>query len=101
MLPEDLLQFLLDFLGPDDVLSLADADLDCDFGAQAAELRILIRNRRAIIKSCPFLDFDDLGAVVAAWLDIDIVVSQQVQLHASGRLRSTFQEGWRLPAPGA
>ena len=79
--PEELLHELFDFLVTEDVLCLADANLDCALGLIATEIRLLVRLRRAIISSCPWLEPADLSALVVAFVETDPVISQQVHNH--------------------
>jgi len=75
-------------------LVLGDAELDCGFGREAVKLRRLIRTRRAFIRAGPFLDLGDLGALTAAWLVKDSVISYQVHLQAIQRIKD--EEAGRL-----
>ena len=65
---------------------LADADVGGALGRTAAELRALIRHRRAILSSCPFLDCGDLGALVAAFVAADGVIAREAHARATARL---------------
>ena len=86
LLPSELDPEILDLLEVDDVLCLADAGLtDSSIGRLAVELRVLIRRRRAIISAARFLDFRDLGSVIAAFVEDDVVISQQVNIHTTER----------------
>ena len=111
-LPEDVHALVLDFIEADDLVCLADADLNCSLGREAGAIRALLVVRRAVIRSCAWLDFDDLGRLTAAWLDVDPVISRQVQFHVRerlsgteesrvGRRRRTGDRPWALPPPGA
>ena len=65
---------------------LADADVGGALGRTAAELRALIRHRRAILSSCPLLDCGDLGALVAAFVAADGVIAREAHARATERL---------------
>jgi len=75
-LKQDLHDWVLEYLEADDVLCLADADLACNFGTLAAQLRTTIRQRRGLLKSFAWLDEGDLGAVTSAFLEHDPLISQ-------------------------
>ena len=59
----------------EDVLCLADAELNSELGRVATEARSLIRVRRAIITSTDWLTHADLGSLVAAFIEADAVIA--------------------------
>ena len=68
------------------MLCLADARLDCALGRVASDARRLIRVRRAIIRSGPWLELRELSAVVGAFLNADPIIAQQVNFQVAERI---------------
>ena len=91
--PDELLEKLFEFLETEDVLCLADAELNSELGRVATEARSLIRVRRAIISSTDWLTHADLGSLVAAFIEADAVIAYQVNLRVAEHLsRNTGQD---------